>query len=463
MSSGEARIRPLRAIRPRGLAGGDVELWIVGLNHQTAPVELRERLALSEEQAAEHGRQLVASGVVHEAAVLATCNRVELIGVSDRRAEEVPAELTGFLARQSGLPLQTLIEHRYVHRGKLALRHLFRVAASLDSMMVGEPQILGQVKQQFRQAMAVGAAARVLRGCFERSFSVAKRVRTETGIAAKSVSISSAAVELARRIFDRLEDKTAMLIGAGKMAELAARHLLGQGTASVIVTNRSFDRAVELARTFAGTPVPFDRFFQYLPLADVVLGSVAAPGFIVSPSQLSEVMRARRRKPMFFIDLGVPRNFDPAINDIENVYLYNIDDLAHVADDHRTERQREALRAEEIVDEEVARFWPRLGARDFTPTIVALREKLHGIGREELERALRALHSLRPEERHALEAMTQAIVNKILHPPLAALKELAISEDAAAAADATELIHQLFALELNEIEAAAEDDPSSSA
>src|SRR5690606_17781148 len=242
-------------------------------------------------------------------------------------------DLTRFLAEESGIPAQTLVEHRYVHRGKLALRHLFRVAASLDSMMVGEPQILGQVKQQFRTALEAGAASPVLQVCFERSFSVAKRVRTETGVAAKSVSISSAAVELARRIFDGLGDKTAMLIGAGKMAELAARHLLGQGIASVIVTNRSFDRAVELARAFNGTPVPFDRFTQYLALADVVLGSVAAPGYMVGPSQLSEVMRARRRKPMFFIDLGVPRNFDPAINDLDNVYLYNIDDLANVADD----------------------------------------------------------------------------------------------------------------------------------
>jgi glutamyl-tRNA reductase len=462
MSAGETNVRQLRPFRPRGRNDREVELWIVGLNHQTAPVELRERLAIPEEQVAEHGRKLVENGLAREAMVLATCNRVEVIVVTDRDAPDVAGELTASLARESGVTPHTLVEHCYVHRGKLALRHLFRVTASLDSMMVGESQILGQVKQQFRLAVEAGAAAKLLRRCFERSFSVAKRVRTETGVAAKAVSISSAAVELARRIFDGLEDKTAMLIGAGKMAELAARHLLGQGIASVIVTNRSFDRAVELARAFAGTPVPFDRFLHYLHLADVVLGSVAAPGYILGPSQLNEVMRARRRRPMFFIDLGVPRNFDPGVNDLENVYLYNIDDLANVADDHRTERQREAVRAESIVDEEVERFWPRLAAQDLTPTIVALREKLHGIGRGELERALRALKSLEPEERAALEAMTQAIVNKILHPPLAALKELAVSEDSVAASEATELIHQLFALELAEEPDEPEGEPGPS-
>jgi glutamyl-tRNA reductase len=286
----------------------------------------------------------------------------------------------------------------------------------------------------------------VLRRCFERSFSVAKRVRNETGVAGKAVSLSSAAVELAKRIFDDLGDKTAMLIGAGKMSELAARHFVGQGIASVIVTNRSFDRAVEMARQFGGTPVPFDRYTQYLPLADVVLGSVTTSGYLFGPSQLHDVLRARRRKPMFFIDLGVPRNFDPAINDLDNVYLYNIDDLANVADDHRAEREREAVQAEEIVRDETERFWQWISRRDVTPTIVALRGKLDGIRRTELERALLALRKLEPDERRALEAMTQAIVNKILHPPLSVLKQLSL-QDSGEASEVAELVHRLFALE----------------
>ncbi|HEY8517767.1 MAG TPA: glutamyl-tRNA reductase [Candidatus Binatia bacterium] len=440
MSEGVARVRPLRLG-----AGARVELWVIGLNHRSAPVELRERLAFSDEDIVPALGRVLESTPVDEAVLLSTCNRVELV-VAAPPDVDVVEPVTQFLARERGVPAATIAAHAYAHRGKGAVQHLFRVASSLDSMMVGEPQILGQLKEQFRRAAECSAASRVLRRCFERSFSVAKRVRSETGVAGKAVSLSSAAVELARRIFDDLGDKTAMLIGAGKMSELAARHFVANGIASVIVTNRSFDRAVELARTFGGTPVPFERYSQYLPLADVVLGSVATAGYILGPSQLHDVLRARRRKPMFFIDLGVPRNFDPAINDLENVYLYNIDDLAHVADDHRAEREREAVRGEEIVREEAERFWRWMSSRDVTPTIVALRGKLDGIRRAELDRAIAALRKLEPEERRALEAMTQAIVNKILHQPLSVLKQLAM-QDEAEAAQVAELVHRLFALE----------------
>lgn len=443
----------IRRLRPLGAGGRSGELWIVGLNHRTAPVELRERLAVPEEEVGRASRRLVDQGAVREAVVISTCNRVEVVAAADP-GRDVAAPVLSFFARAREVAPHVLRAHASVQRGPEALRHLFRVAASLDSMMVGEPQILGQLKRQFREAVEARAAAAMLRRCFDRAFSVAKRVRTETGVAGKSVSVSSAAVELARRIFDGLEDKTAMLIGAGKMAELAARHLLRHGIASVIVTNRSFDRGVELARAFGGTPVPFDGYHRYLHLADVVLGSVTATGYLIGPSQLHEVMRARRRRPMFFIDLGVPRNFDPALNDLENVYLYNIDDLANVADDHRSERRREAQRAEEIVAEEAERFWRSLSAADVTPTIVALREKLHGIGRAELERALRSLGPLGDGERRTLEAMTQAIVNKILHPPLRTLKELAREPGGEPAGDAIELLRRLF--DIDPAEAGAE-------
>ena len=434
-------------LHPEGAGDRDADVWVIGLSHRTAPVDLRERLAFPEEGLPEVCRRLEA-GVpeVREAVVVSTCNRVEIFVVAAREAE-VLEPVTQFLARERALSPATLAHHRYSHRGRHAIRHLFRVASSLDSMMVGEPQILGQLKEQFRLAATGGAAKGVLRRCFERSFRVAKRVRTETGIAGKAVSVSSAAVDLARRIFDDLGDKTAMLIGAGKMSELAARHLQAHGIASVIVTNRSFDRAVELARGFGGTPVPFERFTQYLHLADVVLGSVTATGYILGPSQLHEVLKARRRRPMFFIDLGGPRNFDPGLNDLESVYLYNIDDLAKVADEHRADREREAVRAEEIVDEEADRFWRRTTGRDVTPTIVALRGKLDGIRRAELERALAALRKLEPEERRALEAMTQAIVNKILHVPLSVLKEVAQEGDGEAADEVADLVHRLFALQ----------------
>jgi len=442
---GPAKVRP---IRPGGALTRerDVELWIVGLNHKSTPVELRELLAFEGHEIGEAARRVLQVPEVSEATVLSTCNRIEVMVVAARGAE-VAGELARFLARERNLTEAAIADHRYVHRGKQAVRHLFRVASSLDSMIVGEPQILGQVKEQFGLAAQSGAAGSVLRRCFEKSFAVAKRVRSETGVAGKAVSVSSAAVELTRRIFDDLGDKTAMLLGAGKMGQLAARHLLQQGIASVIVSNRSFDRAVELARLFEGTPVPFERFPQYLHIADVVLGSVAGTGYIVGPSHLHEVLRARRQKPMFFIDLGVPRNFDPGINDLDNVYLYNIDDLVSVADDHRAEREREAMRGEAIVVEEADRFWQWFSGRDLTPTIVALRGKLDGIRRAELERAVATLARLEPADRQCLEAMTLAMVNKILHGPLSALKELAMQADGESAADAAHLLSRLFSLE----------------
>ncbi len=444
-----AKVRQLRSVE---LPERDVELWVVGLNHKTAPVELREKLAIGEQALGPMAERAVERLPLREAVVLSTCNRVELVGVSSRGPDVVDGVLE-FLAEDRELSAGAIGEHRYVHRGRQAVRHLFRVASSLDSMVVGEPQILGQLKEQYRLASESGATSRVLRRCFEASFRVAKRVRTETGVAAKSVSVSSAAVGLAKRIFDDLGDKTAMLIGAGKMSELAARHLLRAGIASVIVTNRSFDRAVELAREFDGTPVPFDQFPQYLHLADVVLGSVTVSGHVVGPSHLHDVLRARRRRPMFFIDLGVPRNFDPALNDLQNVYLYNIDDLARVADDHRAERQKEAGRAEEIVQSEAETLWRSLSARDVTPTIVALRDKLDGIRQGELDRAMASLDSVSADDRQVLDAMTQAIVNKILHPPTKILKEIAREEDGRAA-EVADVLHRLFGLKIP-----ADEDP----
>ncbi len=290
-------------------------------------------------------------------------------------------------------------------------------------MVVGEPQILGQLKDFYGRAASAGSAGAVLHRCFHKSFSVAKRVRTETGVASKAVSVSAAAVELACKIFDRLEDKTAMLIGAGTMGELAARHLLAHGIHGVIVTNRTFDRAVELAREFRGTPVPFEDFPRYLRMADVVIGSTAAEDHVLTPTQVHEVLRERKYRPMFLIDMSVPRNFDPTINDIDNVYLYDIDDLGGVAEGNREERGREAEKAEAIVEQEVDAFWKWLAALDAVPTIVALRDKIETIRKTELEKTLASLRDLPPEARQALEAMTTAIVNKILHAPITHLKD----------------------------------------
>jgi glutamyl-tRNA reductase len=398
------------------------EILIVGVTHRKAPVEIREQLGFGNGTLDEALRRLLRLEPITEGVILSTCNRVEVVAATADGDVAVEA-LIGFLSAGAATARERLAEHLSVFRGREAVRHLFRVAASLDSMVVGEPQILGQLKELYSRAAAVGSAGTVLHRCFHKSFSVAKRVRTETGVASKSVSVSAAAVELASKIFDRLEDKTAMLIGAGTMSELAARHLLAHGVRSIIVTNRTFERAVELARDFKGTPVPFEDFRRYLQLADVVIGSTAADAFVLTAPEVHQVLRQRKYRPIFLIDLSVPRNFDPSINDLDNVYLYDIDDLGGVAQDNRDERSREAEKAHVIVEEEVDAFWKWLASLDAVPTIVALREKVEAIRVLELKKTLATLPDLSPLQRDALDALTAAIVNKILHAPLTHLKE----------------------------------------
>ena len=399
------------------------EILIVGVNHRKAPVEVREQLGFGDGLLDQALRDLMALSPVEEGVIVSTCNRVEVVAATSDGDGAVEA-LVAFLARGEHLAGEQLGKHLSVYRGREAVRHLFRVAASLDSMVVGEPQILGQLKEFYSRAASVGSAGTVLHRCFHKSFSVAKRIRTETGVASKAVSVSSAAVELACKIFDRLEDKTAMLLGAGEMSELAARHLLAHGIRGIIVANRTFERAIELARDFHGTPVPFEDFPRYLQLADVVIGSTAAAGYVLTRARVQEVLRARNYRPLFLIDMSVPRNFDPAINELDNVYLYDIDDLGGVAQDNRDERGREAEKAETIIEEEVDSFWRWLSALDAVPTIVALREKMEAIRKGELEKTLAtSLREFTPREREAIEAMTAAIVNKILHAPLTHLKQ----------------------------------------
>ena len=396
-------------------------LWIVGLSHHSAPVELRERLAFDNGALAPALTRLAALDGVEEAALVSTCNRVEALAFGgDDRA--VAGAIGDFLARERGVAPTALAEHLVVHHDREAVRHLFRVASSLDSMVVGEPQILGQLKTFYNLSAEAHTAGAVLHRVFHKAFSVAKRVRTETGIAARSVSVSSVAVELALQIFESLADKNAMVIGAGKMAELVARHLQTNGVGSMMFANRTFDRAVELARAFHGTPVPFEDLARYLRMADVVIGSTAASGYLLTAELLQDAQRDRSHRPMFLIDLAVPRNFDPRTNDVDGVYLYDIDDLQGVATGNRDSRIAEAKRAERIVEEEVDTFWRWFRTLDVVPTIVALREKLEEIRRREMEKTLGALPSLGDAERKAIEAMSEAIVAKILHDPLSRLR-----------------------------------------
>jgi glutamyl-tRNA reductase len=398
------------------------EVLIVGLNHRTAEVAVREAVAFAEEQLDDVNRRLCDLEGLDEAAVVCTCNRVEVVGCA-RPGGAVADRIADFLRIAQADAQRDLAPHLYHYGGRDAVRHLFRVASSLDSMVVGEPQILGQLKQFYARAASVGATGAVLHRWFHKAFSVAKRVRSETGIAGRAISVSSAAVELAATIFDHLEDKTALLIGAGKMGQLAARHLLGNGVGRLMVTNRTFDRAVELARDFNATPIPFEQFATYLPMADIVIGSTAAATYVLTDVMLQDARRERKGRPMFCIDLSVPRNFDPRINAVDNVYLYDIDDLGKVAEENRDERSREAEKAERIVTEEVEAFWRWLGHLELVPTIVALREKVEGIRRAELQKTLHVLKDLDPRQREAVESMTEAIVNKILHTPITRLKQ----------------------------------------
>jgi len=399
------------------------EIVIVGLNHRSAPIEVRESVAFENAYLRDALARLHGYSSIDEGVILSTCNRVEVVAAAaDRRV--ALSDITGFLSEQKTHPqLGAIDEHVYCYHGADAVRHLFRVAASLDSMVVGEPQILGQLKAYYERAQQAGTVGTILHRLFHRSFSVAKRVRTETGIGSGAVSVSSVAVDFAKRIFDRFDDKTVMLIGAGKMGDLMARHLQSHGVRSLMVTNRTFERAVELAERIHGNPIRFEDFPQYLKMADLVIGCTGAPEVLVDAAQVDKVLRERKQRTMFFIDVGDRRNFDAKINDLDNVYLYNIDDLKSVADENLQGRSNEANKAEGIVQDEVQSFVRWIGSLEQVPTIAALRQRFDDIRRGELEKSLGgSLKDLSHQQRAALEDMTTAMINKMLHGPIAQLK-----------------------------------------
>ncbi|HEX4999673.1 MAG TPA: glutamyl-tRNA reductase [Terriglobia bacterium] len=398
-----------------------MQFAVVGVSHRTAPVEVRERLAFSAERLREALASLVDQERISEAMILSTCNRVEIVvqGVasSDGRA------LEDFLCGYHRIPAESVADHLYSFKNADAIRHIFRVASSLDSMMVGEPQILGQVKEAFRIASDAGTIGMNLSALMNRAFAVAKKVRSETGISQSAVSISYAAVERARKIVGDLAGKTVMIIGASKMGELAARHLRRNGVSSVLVTNRTFDRAVELAKVFEGAAVPFEHFVDHIDRADIVISSTGAPHFIVTKPMAEQIIHRRKNKPIFFIDIAVPRDVDPAVDTINNVFVYDIDDLQHVVDENMKERMIEARRAEEIIATEVRAFCDRMQSREVVPTIVELRDAMERTRREVIERNRKLLRDLPPEE--AVDQITQAFANRILHHPIAGLKATA--------------------------------------
>ncbi len=401
------------------------QLVLIGINHKTAPIELRERIAISRDDLPDATRALAAQPGVSECMIVSTCNRVEILAA----VESPETDLTQFLHNHFGLDQALLAPHIYEHRDQQAVRHLFRVSASLDSMVVGEPQILGQVKEAFATARAAGTVSGQLEHLLQSAFAAAKRVRSETAIGSNSVSIASVAVELARKIFGSLQGRTVFLVGAGKMSELAARHLVQQGAGAILVTNRTLERARQLAEPFNGRVIPFEKLYETATEADIVISSTGAPHPIFRREHGQQFMHRRRNRPMFFIDIAVPRDVDPTMNKVEGIFVYDIDDLQAVAASHIAERQSQAGDAETLINAEVERFHQRRRTVNVAPAIVSLQRQAEEIRANELKRMHAKLGVFSEEQLAAIEALTRGLVNKFLHPPMQALKQAAREND----------------------------------
>ena len=395
---------------------------VIGLNHRTAPVEVRECLAFSREDNPKVLEKMRQEPYVDEVVLFSTCNRVEFL-LSTKDTSKAAEAVKNFLAEFKKTPRHIFEHALYIYEGDEAIGHIFRVASSLDSMVVGEPQILGQIKDSYEEATDQKTCGVILNRLMHRSFSVAKRVRTETGIGDHAVSISYAAVELGRKIFGELEGKAVLLIGAGEMAEQAVEHLVTNRASPIFVANRTFERGLEIAERFHGTAIRFEEVRDHLKQVDIVISSTGAPHYVLVRDDFKGIMRARKNRPLFFIDIAVPRDIDPEINRITNVYVYDIDDLKGAIQENIEERRQEALRGERIVDAAVVQFRRWFQSLDVVPTVIALREKVEEIRRAELKKTFSALRLTSEQDRAAIERLTAALVKKILHDPTVFLKE----------------------------------------
>jgi glutamyl-tRNA reductase len=413
---------------------------LIGVNHKSAPVEVRERLAIPESRLPEALKQLAQHPGVDEGLILSTCNRVELLA----QTRNGSADLRGFVRDYFHLEPADLDPHLYELREQEAIRHIFRVTSSLDSMVVGEPQILGQVKEAYATARAVGAVHSQLDQLLTRAFAVAKRVRTETAVGSSSVSVASVAVELAKKIFGSLHGKHVYLVGAGKMSELAARHLLAHGAASIFVANRTYDRAIGLAHKFNGQAIEFSRLYDTCDRGDIVITSTGAPHAIFRKEHGELFLHRRKNRPMFFIDIAVPRDVDPEMNKLDGIFVYDIDDLQQAVSAHVADRKKEAERAEAIISDEVTKFQSRLLTLDVVPTIVSLQDHLETIRQAEIDRVRGRLGALSPEQEMAIETLTRGIVNKVMHTPISTLKTAARESEATTVVD---IVRRLFNLQ----------------
>jgi glutamyl-tRNA reductase len=419
------------------------DIVLVGLNHKTSPVELRECLALNDEEIVESLAALQKTQTVGEVIVLSTCNRVEVLMTADD-CHQAAALVKTYLAGYKKVPVAQFENLLYVKAGEEAVRHVFRVASSLDSMIVGEPQILGQIKEAYRTSTVNKTSGVILNRLLHRTFFVAKRIRTETGIGGSAVSISYAAVELAKKIFGALTKKRVLLLGAGEMAELAVEHLIRNQVGDIFVANRTFARGVELAQKFNGRPVRLEEVDDHLTTADIIISSTGSPDFVIRPQQVKNCMRSRKNRPLFFIDIAVPRDIDPRINRLANTYVYDIDDLKGVIDENIRDRNKEAVKAERIVDEAVVHFRKWYDSLAVVPTIVGLRQKLTAIAQAELKKTMQNLKHLSEADGRAITQMTDALINKILHDPTLYLKRNGCLQDKSVHLD---VIRKLFNLD----------------
>lgn len=419
-----------------------MHLTLVGLSHKTAPVEIREKLTFPAHRQEEALSLLLSTPDVAEAVVLSTCNRTEIYAVT-AAGSDGPGAIVDFLADYHNLDRHELVRYLYFSEGEAVVRHLFRVVSSLDSMVIGEAQILGQAKEAYEHAFANNSAGRIFNKLFRQSFEVGKRVRTETDIGEHAVSISYAAVELAKRVFDSLEGRTVLILGAGKMSELTAKHLVSNGVKTVLVANRTYERAEELARRFCGLAIRYDELFERMRDADIVISSTAATHYVVTKQDVAAARRGRKGNPLFLIDIAVPRDIDPDVNELDDVFLYDIDDLSGVVESNLEDRMREARRAEEVIAEEMVAFERWIESMEVVPTVAAIRAKAEQVRFAELEKALKRLGGLSEKELKTVDALTTSIVNKMLHGPTARLKMVAGEKDGYTYVEAARFLYGL--------------------
>ncbi len=398
------------------------DIVLLGLNHKTASVDVRECIAFTADETDRALALLRNDPAIGESVLFSTCNRIELLMAAEE-SETAITTAKQFIADFKKVPLNQFDQALYQYVGDNAVRHTFQVAASLDSMVVGEPQILGQMKEAYRKATEEGTSGVILNKLLHRTFFVAKKVRTETGIGDHAVSISYAAIELGKKIFGDLDGKRVMLIGAGEMAELAVEHLIRNRAGTITVANRTFERGVELADRFAGKAIKFEEIVDSIDDVDIIISSTGATGYVLHKNQIKQAMKNRRNRRLFFIDIAVPRDIDPEINRINNAYVYDIDDLKGIVDENVEDRRREALKAQRIIDEAVIGFRRWYDTLEVVPTIVSLRGKVETLARNELDKTLGSLSHLSDADKQAIERMTGALVNKILHEPTSFLKK----------------------------------------